>query len=442
MSNELVVGEARVGRFYVDRSGLLDEGVPCMLIDDGQQIRLKAPLDHGQISSQLGRWFNSRMMTFGDDPDRTRFDYNPPETVAFQDYEGVVVLVGCRWVGTALSGDAAEGRIVAKRAVVGARTLRYPMVNRMKCEISGLNDWAGMQGLERRVERGEDGRAESLSVVTSVDSEVILSRRLNLVASGTWRTQEATDGITIEAPLELETSASRPRDWDEHYDLQRAVLELMEISAWRAIGIRTMSVLRTDDPERVLSGAAVGPKWCGVRSYERPFGDRSEGKRSEFLFGFTDIGPRGISRWLRVRKEFARGITQMHASLRQPGMYLEVQQVNAGSALEAIGYVLARESGKSERGAANEKYTAKLERIRDSIPEDVIGPTWVERSKAAFMAAKHVDADAPPFDDQMRALGENILAFRYWLGKRLGASDKALKHLLSLDPVVRRFRLR
>lgn len=413
-----------------------------MLVDDGRQIRLKAPLDLEQLSTQLGRWFNARAMLFGDDPNRTLFDYEPPKTVAFQDYEGVVVLVGCRWIGTAMSGDAAEGRIVAKRAVVGARSLRYPMLSKMTTEFSGLNDWLGRQGLEWNVVRGSDGRAESLAVTTTGGSEVRLSRKMNLRASGTWRTRDATDGLTIEAPLELETSASRPRDWEEHYDLQRAVLELMEISAWRSLGIRAMSVSRTDDPERVMSGHSIGPKWCDVRSHERLFGDVPDAKRPEFLFRFPDIGSRGFDRWLRVRKEFARGVTQMHAALRQPGMYLEVQQVNAGSALEAIGYILAREAGKSKGGAASEPFTKRLERIRESIPEDVIQPDWVERSKAAFVAAKHVDADEPSHEDQLRALGENILAFRYWLGKRLGASDTALGHLINLDPVVQRFRLR
>ena len=57
------------------------------------------------------------------------------------------------------------------------------------------------------------------------------------------------------------------------------------------------------------------------------------------------------------------------------------------------------------------------------------------------MAAKHVDAPAPPLDEQVRAVGENILAYRYWLARRLGATDQQLLKLIAIDPVVRRYGL-
>jgi hypothetical protein len=122
-------------------------------------------------------------------------------------------------------------------------------------------------------------------------------------------------------------------------------------------------------------------------------------------------------------------------------MFIEVQQANVGGALEAIGYILALEAGKSANGAARETYAHRLERLRQEIPERVLDRDWPERSRAAFMAAKHVDAPASPVDQQLHAIGENILAYRYWLARRLGATDSQLLRLISLDPVVRRYGL-
>lgn len=232
------------------------------------------------------------------------------------------------------------------------------------------------------------------------------------------------------------------RPWDDHAELHRALLGLVEVSAWDRIGFRSMDVRRSDDPERALAGNVVGKKWNPVRSYERDHVEAPpRGAARRFLFSYKDVGAKGVREWLRVRTTFERGVQQMHALLHQPGMFIEVQQANIGAALEAIGYILALESGKSLKGAAGETYVARLERLRKNIPQRVLDQDWPERSRVAFMAAKHVDAQSPPVVEQVRAIGENILAYRYWLARRLGATDKQLLRLISIDPVVRRYGL-
>ena len=203
-----------------------------------------------------------------------------------------------------------------------------------------------------------------------------------------------------------------------------------------------MHVRRDDDPETAEAGNVIGARWSLVRSYERDHQEApvpSDPRR--FLFRYADVGAAGVREWLSVRKAFQRGVQQMHAMLHQPGMFLEVQQADAGAALEAIGYVLALESGKSSRSAAAESYATRLQRLRGMIPERVLDQDWPERSRAAFMAAKHVDAPAPDAEQEVRAVGENVLAYRYWLARRLGATDLQLLQRISLDPVVRRYGL-
>jgi hypothetical protein len=410
-------------------------------MDDGKQITLHVPMRPG-ADDLHERWFHASFAEFGDDPDRTKYDYAAPQTVAFVDRHGIVMLVGCSWSHAAWSSYGSEGVIVAQRAILGARDYRFPVINAMRTEISGLSDWLGLSGVDVQVERDAKGRAQSISIASRRGEHIALSRRLNLSAEATWRERFVTDGSGIEAPAQVKTQVTRAKPWDDHADLHRAFLGLVEISAWDRIGFRSMHVRRDDDPERAAAGNVIGPRWSLVRSYERDHQEAPEpSDPRRFLFRYADVGATGVREWLSVRKVFQRGVQQMHAMLHQPGMFLEVQQANVGAALEAIGYILALEAGKSPTSSSRESYAARLERLRELIPERVLDQDWPERSRAAFMAAKHVDAPAPPLDVQVRAVGENILAYRYWLARRLGATDQQLLRLIAIDPVVRRYGL-
>lgn len=440
MSNDLIVGEPRVGWLHHRKLPNADLPAPCVLLDDGKRITLRVPLLQG-TDDLHERWFQASFARFADDPDRTKHDYAAPETVAFVDRHGVVMLLGCSWSLAAWSNYGSEGLITAKRALLGANEYRYPMINAMRTEIGGLADWFGLSGVDVNVHRDAGGRAQSITIASRPTESIRLSPRMNFAVDATWREQDVTDGRGIQAPVEVMTQVAIARPWDDHAELHRALLGLVEVSAWDRIGFRSMDVHRSDDPERALAGNVVGKKWNPVRSYERDHVEPPRGATRRFLFSYEDVGAKGVREWLRVRTTFQRGVQQMHALLHQPGMFIEVQQANIGAALEAIGYILALESGKSAKGAAGEKYVARLERLRKNIPERVLDRDWPERSRVAFMAAKHVDAQSPPVEEQVRAIGENILAYRYWLARRLGATDKQLLRLISIDPVVRRYGL-
>lgn len=441
MSNDLPTGIPRVGWLHHQKLPDATQPAPCMLLNDGKQITLRVPLHRG-TDALHERWFLASVAELADDPDRTKHDYAAPETVAFIDRQGIVMLVGCSWSLAGWSTYGSEGVITAKRAVLGGDEFRYPMINAMRTEISGLADWLGLSGVDVNVDRDGNGRARSITVTSQTTEPARLSPRLNFSVGATWRTRNVTDGRGIEAPAEVITRVSKARSWESHAELHHALLGLVEISAWSRIGFRSMDVCRSDDPERALSGDALGQKWNPVLSHERDHVETPalSGPR-RYLFKYADVGSKGIREWLRVRSSFQRGVHQMHALLHQPGMFIEVQQANVGTALEAIGYILALEAGKSAKGAARETYARRLERLRQDIPRTVLDRDWPERSRVAFMAAKHVDAPSPPIDQQRRAIGENILAYRYWLARRLGATDSQLLRLLSLDPVVRRYGL-
>ncbi|MFZ0530126.1 MAG: hypothetical protein WAL91_06275, partial [Propionicimonas sp.] len=311
MSSELIVGTPRVGWLHHPKLPDPAQPAPCMLMDDGKQIALHVPLRPG-ADDLHERWFHASFAEFGDDPDRTKYDYAAPETIAFVDRHGIVMLVGCTWSFGASSGFGSEGVITARRDILGANEYRYPMINAMRTEISGLSDWLGLSGVDVEVERDADGRALSISIASRSSEHLALSPRLNLSAEATWRERFVTDGSGIEAPAQIKTQVTKARPWDDHADLHRAFLGLVEIAAWERIGFRSMHVRRDDDPEKAEAGNAIGPGWSLVRSYERDHQEASvPADPRRFLFRYADVGAAGVREWLSVRKAFQRGVQQM-----------------------------------------------------------------------------------------------------------------------------------
>jgi len=414
-----------------------------MLTDTGSAVEVTVPLDnrdHGQLS----QWFHSSLKGGHLASDGSKRDNRPPSEAVFVSANGYVGLIGCRWQISKISFGGStldEGRIVARRAILGAKRLDYDKVTGMTSQVPGLADWLGIKRLEPEYSRDATGRLSEAQVRVAVADDLAISRKMNLRVQTRWRVDPVVDGVGVTAPAVIATSGSRPRSWDDHLGMHQAMRELLELLAWKRLGTLFMEVTRADDPVTVLTGDPVGDKWCEVVSHELHFEKIEPQSRQSYLCRYDDIGARGVRRWLRLRDQFERAVTQFHAVLYQPDAFLETRLMNVGAALEAAAYQLAIEDGVSQKKARNEDYRDRLARLRESIPLSVLKSTWEQRSRDAFMAAKHSDAVQPPIEEQFRALGENILALRYWIARRLGASHKNLAVGLGLDSVVRGFGL-
>ena len=145
------------------RLGRLSDGNPdtpevaVMLQNTGEEIILTIPT--GGPEDPYMRWFG-RDIEFGDDPDRTKFSYRPPRVLIFDDYDGTVVLVGCRAAGMSsnLFAGVGRGRIVPNFAILDGRNSRYESVNGLRSEIPGLSQWAGLTSVKSTPTTDDDGR--------------------------------------------------------------------------------------------------------------------------------------------------------------------------------------------------------------------------------------------------------------------------------------------
>jgi hypothetical protein len=440
--NILVEGKPRMG-WFIDGNPDTPE-IAVMLQDTGKQIVLTVPTKG--MGSHRGdpyyRWFMAGAH-FGDDPDRTKYSYKPPRVAMFEDNDGPVILVGCRAVGIRSNLGAGSGMIVPNFAVLGGRHLKYDKINGLRSELPGLAIWSGQRSVHAKPEPDAEGRVQKVEVSLSSPPQVRLARRMNLMLRPTWRTSYPDNIGTFAAHdvVELETTSKRPRPWEDHLEGHIAMRDLLVVAAWRHFGFLRLTVNRTDDPERVLSGDARGPRWAAVATHMlRKHEAWTQTPR--FLFTFHDIGPVGVRRWLTMRSHFARAMQPLVGIADQKDAFWETRMVQSGLALEALGYQLEVDRGGDNRDTWGQlSYMKALEVVLDDmsyVPLDDPAD-WKQRSRDCYMGVKHADNRLPDSLVLANTLRENLLVLRVWLASRLGCSKAALEQRINLDPLANEY---
>lgn len=438
--NELVPGEPRLG-WFIDGDPDTHQ-IAVMLRDTETAIKLTVPLQ-GMFSKDdpYGRWWSSGVK-FGDDPDRTKYSYRPPRVLLMNDVHGPVVLVGCRSTGSTSSFRAGKGHIVANFAVLGGRHLNFEKIHGLRTEVPALAAWTRLSSMAVETETDRDSRIQSVQMTLANAEAILLSRTLNLEMRSTWRTERPNGGFLAYEGVELETSVQRARTWEDHLQIHGAVLELVSIAGWKPFGISSVKVLRTDDPDRNWAGSSRGEHWLPVVTHRLPK-QKAWAKDPRFLFPYPEVGPRGISRWLRLRKNYGRVVGPMLNILRSDDRWGHSSLVQSGIALEALGYLIdvEKNDGANLNGRKQMNFKPGLRVILADMKvtpfEDTEG--WIERADASYMGAKHPDRSEPDSLVQINTLRENLLILRFWIGLQLGVRPKSLSTALNMDPLANEF---
>lgn len=438
--NELVVGEPRLG-WFIDGNKETDS-ISVMLRDTGTTIELAVPLRgiYG-LNDPYGRWWSQGVM-FGDDPDRSKHSYSPPEVLRMYDNAGDVVLVGCRAAGSNNHYRVGQGRIVANYAVLGGRSLKYDKVNGLRAEVPALAAWTRISSMKVDVSTDESNRVQSVQMTLTNAPEVKLARPLNLTMKSTWRTENPSGSFLAYEGVKLETHVAQPRGWDDHLDLHGAVLDLVSLAAWRPFGIASVEVLRTDDPVMSAGGTVLSEKWSPVATH-RLLRHEPWVKEPSFLFPWVDIGPRGIAQWLKLRMDYYQAVSPVLNVLRSAHVWSHASAVQSGIALEALGYLIdtRKNAGANLNSRKQINFKPALQVILDDLSEPPFTDTagWISRANDVYMGSKH--ADRPQADSliMLNVLRENLLIVRYWIAQQLGASAGSLRQGLRTDPLAREF---
>ncbi len=416
--------------------------ISTMLQDDGRAIVLTVPWI--EMDSVYGRWF-AQGVSFGDDPDQKRFRYKPPELLWFTDHNGTVTLVGCSSLGSTSNFVQGQGRVHVRLAVLGGQGgPDYRTINGLRSDLPGLGDWMRLSSLSQKTVNDADGRLESLHLELKAPDPVPIVRRLNLCIRPNFSFNLAStpDGALIRESLQIETLVQHPRDWMEHVRAHETLRDLVSISAWRPFGYSAQWANLASDPERVLSGDAVGPRWAQVTTHTVRKHTPSE-SRPQFLFTFEDVGPTGVRRWFRLRENFARGIEPILSTLDSGRATIEGTMAQVGIGLDGIGYQLARDSGQGLKQAKEEKHEARLLRVAQELK--VVPPfdlaTWATNAATVYNGLKHANRAMPDPLLTINTLRESRLIFRLWVASRVGAPSARLQQTLSMDPMIHPFEL-
>jgi hypothetical protein len=437
VKNSLPEGQVRLGWLFDGNPDTPD--VAVMLQNTGEQIVLTVPIKDEDAFDTYMRWFG-RGIHFGDDPDRTKFSYRPPRVLIFQDDHGTVVLVGCRAAGMSsnLFAGLGGGRIVPNFAILDGRNPRYESANGLRSEIPGLSHWAGLTSVAYTPTTDDDGRLQRLDVQAESPSELSLTRSMNLTLRPTWRTSlpDEMGTFAVHDVVQLQTTMKQPSPLENHLEEHVAVRELLVVSAWKRFGFSRLLVNRDDDPKTVASGDPIGARWAEIITHRlhKPV----DGIQSpHFMFTFHDIGRVGVHRWRKMRFQYERAIQPFIGIADQESTFWRTRMVQSGIALEALGYQLAIDAGRSALNSRGQlSYMDALGLVLDGLkynplndPED-----WKTRSRDCYMGVKHADRPVPDSLVLANTYRENLLIFRLWVASRLGVSATILKARMSQDP--------
>lgn len=436
--NVLITGEPRLGSL-VDG----DPSTPLVtvhLTDTGHNIEVTVPLGSLSDPGPYGAWFTG--FHGKNNQDRSA---NIPPVLLFVDLDGPIVLAGCSGFAQRYSFTRGQGRIRVDYAILGARHLNYERINGIRVSMPGLSSWTQLRSLQLEPELDPHGRTQTVNIRLQSPDRIKLASRVNLSLRPTWSTSFSPDGteFTARDVVELMTATKRARSWTDHLDPVMAVREIMMLSAWQNFGFSAVSVNRGDDPERVLSGDAVGEKWAPVVSHRFPQHIKTD-KDPRFLFGYSDIGAPGVRRWLHLRQKFSRALGPLVSLLDQGNSYAETELLQSGLAIEALGHQILVDKKEIDPTKTMTKnywnYASAILDDMEFIPlEDPVA--WKHASKDTYRGIKHADNEKPELLDILNAHRENILVMRFWLAGRLGVPVELLESRLLLDPLNRPYTL-
>ena len=460
-ANELIVGEPRLGWLIDDNENTPD--VAVMLLDTGGSIELTIPLK-GTLKEDdpYTRWFMSRGVEYGDDPDRAKYTYYPPRNLLFTDSYGVVVLVGCR-TGDSLVKMAGpmggHGKIIANYAVLGGRSLDYDTLNGLQTESPGVTAWSRLGDVN--VIQGREETTKTLvseTVELGAPGTLNISKTMNLTLEPILKHYKENSHVTVHNSVAVRTLVTEPVDWETHLETHTAVLDLASISAWLPFGFSEVHVHRTDDPECSIAGTPLKDRWAKVATH-RLWEHKAWTKRLRFLFPYEEIGARGIDKWLTLRSDYKEALDSLIGILRSDESWSRASIIQSGVMLETLGYLIdtikleSREQRKARRGQIS--FNCALRLILDDMAikpfkfvhsggqvESMREESWIKETNRIYMGLKHYDRRASdPLDslDSLNSMKMNLQVMRCWVALQLGVSPKTLEENLKHDPLSNKF---
>lgn len=357
-----------------------------------------------------------------------------PTRLLFHDTHGSVLLIGCRARGyrANLFGPG-SGVIHADYAVLGVGSdIDFGLPTGMRTEISGLREWLGVSSIKEQ----NFFKQTPNKMIIEVESADSIEITIGLTLEPSWRRdwKPSRDELVVKEVLYCESGGEFGGDWRSQIRPHLALRDLLMLSSWRKEHCAVKFLLREDDVIETADGTNHGAYWREVL-HKEAVAPASRGAGVDHLIRFNDIGVAGLREWLPLRETFARALDPIVSSRILENLSTSALLAQVGPALEALGYLLLLEDGKSESLAGRATLKEKLDRISSDISE--ISPfdtvQWSERTAIVYNSLKHANRAMPDELEVANRWQESILAVRLWVALRLGVDAAELRSRAARD---------
>jgi hypothetical protein len=336
VADELPLDSVRIGHLF---DGLDDTPhIAAQLRRDRSGISLEISMQHGADAHHQS-WFTNQSV---------------PTEILFADDLGAVALAGCEYGGHKQNFRFSQvrGTVRAAQAVVGAGVHGYDRINGLRTELAGLASWSGLSAVREDRQLNDENRLTRITVSGEAqasltipsDSELSFLPYFSIEYDDSNRTRVLREEVLVES----RTTATEP--WSTHLNRHAAIQDLISLAYWWPCAMRIRTVTRDDDPATALDGTSYGIQWLHafVTSAGRSLPDDSRPLPANRrpLFALRDIGISGVSKWMTEYDTLGRPMWTLSAMHFQHGTAPEMQLLQVGAALEALGYRVAGEPSK------------------------------------------------------------------------------------------------
>ncbi|MFN6545042.1 hypothetical protein ACK4CT_17800 [Mycolicibacterium nivoides] len=375
-----------------------------------------------------------------------------PERLVFVDSRGVVGLDGCGIRRATRRGNQPSlVEVHADHSIQLERpTADFAAINSVRSEIAGLATWVTQQSVVEKTMYSNDDDLITRVVFEAKagePNEVGADHGLRFVPYFDTTSERSLSGgrHEIVEKMFVETRVEDAIGLDDHLKTHRNIQELLVIAYGEPCGQRLSWVASSANPsERIIPRTGSGDLWRGVISTWCGRGDADapmEVPRKHTLFDYPDIGADGVKRWVEESAEWARVVGPLVLWHFDAGSSVEVELLQIGVALEALGYKIALRQRLIQPGGS-QSFPQYLKRIGETLNCDV-GPVikgspdngvpahadyeaWSEDFGLLYRQAKHADHPLPNGLHAVIAARSGARLLRMWLAVEFGVDHRTV----------------
>lgn len=448
--NTLEIGQVRVGWLY---PGEVEEGkgIPATLVRDGHRVQALISVESRYSSSPAARW-GTEGGCYGDDPDRTKYQYKVPNNMYFIDDRGPVLLADCRISGgreRTFSLGGVLQKVSVGAAIFSSRAYNTNSFNGYRTEIGNLSQWFQMNTIKTRPVCEEvDGayRVKSVETKASSAGEILIdeSRGLKFKSDFTVVPNSSSTKVVYESHDVLESYRDEIIPFIKGMKEHDAIRDLLMISSWSVHQFVSIAVSRDND--RGYLGAIA---WRSVISERWETTKNIDIDNKDFIFTYNDIETDGVRKWLEISEKYPRALNPILSTIRWDNGTVENELFNLCSGVEALGrYIYQEDPDKSLGGRGGKIYLHNaLQNIINQIPKGVLPyvkkfenscngkvanslPEWADRINNSYNSVKHYGDEEIDYDNIYESIDKLKIIIISWVGVRLGARPEVLRNRL------------